>query len=54
MNPAVWVERHGRRRRDEPALAERERVHTTWVHWAARTASVDGWVAWSLGVASRK
>ena len=27
MNLAVWVERHGRRRPDDPALAEGERVH---------------------------
>jgi long-chain acyl-CoA synthetase len=38
MNPAVWVERHGRRRPDDPALADGERVHATWAGWAARTA----------------
>jgi hypothetical protein len=25
--PAGWVERHGRRRRDEPALADGTKVH---------------------------
>ena len=38
MNPAVWVERHGRGRRDDPALADGERVHATWGEFAARTA----------------
>ncbi len=38
MNPAVWVERHGRMRPDEPALAEGERVHATWATFARRTA----------------
>ncbi len=39
MNPAVWVERHGRLRPDDPALAEGERVHATWRTFAARTAA---------------
>ena len=30
MNPAVWVERHGRGRPDDPALADGERIHATW------------------------
>jgi acyl-CoA synthetase (AMP-forming)/AMP-acid ligase II len=38
MNPAVWVERQGRRRHDEPALADGERIHATWGEFAARTA----------------
>ena len=38
MNPAVWVERHGRRRPDDPALADGERVHASWGEFAARTA----------------
>ncbi len=38
MNLAVWVERHGRGRPDDPALAEGERVHATWATFAARTA----------------
>lgn len=40
MNPAYWVERHGRQRPDAPALAEGERVHATWRQWAAATRSV--------------
>ena len=39
MNLAVWVERHGRRRPDAPALAEGERVHADWATFAARTAA---------------
>ncbi|MFP5370002.1 MAG: AMP-binding protein, partial [Actinomycetes bacterium] len=38
MNLAAWVERHGRRRPDDPALAEGERVHADWRAFAARTA----------------
>jgi acyl-CoA synthetase (AMP-forming)/AMP-acid ligase II len=40
MNPAVWVERHGRLRPDAPAIAEGERVHADWGTFAARTAAV--------------
>src|SRR3954454_8119887 len=39
MNPAVWVERHGRLRPDDPALADGERVHASWATFAARTAA---------------
>ncbi len=39
MNPAVWVQRHGRLRPDAPALADGERVHATWATFAARTAA---------------
>ena len=39
MNLATWVERNGRRFRQEPALAEGERVHATWGEFAARTAA---------------
>ncbi len=42
MNPAVWVERHGRQRPDQPALAAGERVHATWAAWAATVAGVAG------------
>ncbi len=38
MNPAAWVERHARRRPDEPALAEGERVHASWGEFATRAA----------------
>jgi long-chain acyl-CoA synthetase len=40
MNPAAWVERHARRRRDDPAVAEGDRVHARWGEFAARTAGV--------------
>ena len=39
MNVAAWVQRHGRRRPHEPALADGERVHATWGTWAARVAA---------------
>src|SRR3954469_1538426 len=42
MNPAVWVQRHGRLRPGEPALADGERVHADWATFAARTAAVAG------------
>ena len=42
MNLAIWVERHGRRRPDDPALAEGERVHADWGAFAARTAAAAG------------
>lgn len=42
MNPAVWVERHGRLRPAAPALADGERVHATWAELAARTAAIAG------------
>ena len=39
MNLAVWVERHGRRRPGDPALADGERVHADWATFAARVAA---------------
>ncbi|MEP7114045.1 MAG: AMP-binding protein, partial [Ilumatobacteraceae bacterium] len=38
MNLAVWVERNGLLRPDNPALADGERVHADWASFAARTA----------------
>ena len=38
INPAAWVERHARRRPDDPALAEGDRVCASWGEFAARTA----------------
>ena len=38
MNLATWVERNGRLRPDEPALAEGERVHATWDAFAAQVS----------------
>ena len=40
MNPAVWVERHGRARPDDPALADGARVHASWGSFAGRVAGV--------------
>jgi long-chain acyl-CoA synthetase len=42
VNPAVWVQRHGRLRPGAPAIAEGERVHASWAAFAARTAAVAG------------
>jgi acyl-CoA synthetase (AMP-forming)/AMP-acid ligase II len=39
MNLAVWVDRHGRRRPDDPALADGVRVHANWGEFAARVAA---------------
>jgi acyl-CoA synthetase (AMP-forming)/AMP-acid ligase II len=50
MNLATWVERHGRRRRDEPALADGERVHATWSELAARVAGGAGGLRSGLGL----
>jgi long-chain acyl-CoA synthetase len=50
MNVATWVERHGRRLRDEPALADGERVHATWGTFAARTAAAAAGLHQSFGV----
>jgi acyl-CoA synthetase (AMP-forming)/AMP-acid ligase II len=50
MNLATWVERHGRRLRDRPAIAEGERVHATWAEFAARTAAVAGGLRDDLGL----
>ncbi len=50
MNLAVWVERHGRLRPDEPALAEGERVHASWAEFAARTASAASGLRESFGL----
>ena len=50
MNLAVWVERHGRRAPDEPALAEGERVHATWAELAARAAGTAAGLADELNL----
>jgi acyl-CoA synthetase (AMP-forming)/AMP-acid ligase II len=51
MNPAVWVERHGRARPYDPALADGERVHATWSTFATRMASASGGLRNELGLA---
>ena len=40
MNLASWVERHGRRTPDHPALGDGERVHADWRDFAARTGAI--------------
>lgn len=42
MNLAVWVERHGRQRPYDPALAEGVRIHAGWGELAARVAGAAG------------
>jgi len=51
MNLAVWVARHGRRRPDEPALADGERVHATWAEFAATAAGAAAGLRDGLGLA---
>ncbi len=50
MNPAIWVERHGRRRPEEPALAEGERVHATWSGFASTIAAAGGGLCHDFGL----
>lgn len=50
MNLATWVERHGRRLRDAPALAEGHRVHATWSEFAARVAAGAAGIRHELGL----
>jgi acyl-CoA synthetase (AMP-forming)/AMP-acid ligase II len=50
MNLATWVERHGRRRADSPAVAEGERVHATWAEFAAHTAGAAAGLRDDLGM----
>jgi acyl-CoA synthetase (AMP-forming)/AMP-acid ligase II len=50
MNLATWVERHGRRRPGDPALAEGERVHADWAMFAGRTANVAAGLRSELGL----
>jgi len=50
MNLAVWVERHGRRRPEDPALADGERVHADWRTFAARTAAAAGGLCEEFGL----
>ena len=50
MNLATWVERHGRRRPGEPALAAGERVHADWGTFAGRVAGVAAGLRDDLGL----
>ena len=50
MNLASWVERNGKRLRDEPAIAEGAQVHASWGQFAARTAAAAAGLGTSLGL----
>jgi acyl-CoA synthetase (AMP-forming)/AMP-acid ligase II len=50
MNPAVWLERHGRRRPDAAAIADGERVHATWRQWAGRSAGAAAGLREAFGL----
>jgi len=50
MNLATWVERHGRRRPGDPALAEGERVHADWATFAGRAARIAAGLRAELGL----
>ena len=50
MNPAIWVERHGRRLANLAALADGEQVHSTWAQFAGRTAAVASGFRDQLGL----
>jgi acyl-CoA synthetase (AMP-forming)/AMP-acid ligase II len=51
VNLAVWVERHGRRRPEAPALAHGERIHADWATFAARTAAAAAGLGEEFGLA---
>ena len=50
MNISVWVQRHGHRRPDAPALAVGERVHADWRTFAAHVAGAAGGLRDDLGL----
>ncbi len=49
MFPAIWVERQGRHRPSEPAIAVGERVHASWALFASRVAGLAGGLRHELG-----
>lgn len=51
MNPAVWLERHGRRLANAPALAEGERVHASWSQFALTAAGAAAGLRETFGLA---
>src|SRR2546430_1081792 len=53
MNPAAWVERHARRRPDDPALADGGRVHASWAGLAARRPEDPAWLFYTSGTTGR-
>ncbi len=50
MNLAVWVQRHGRGRPNDPALADGETVHARWGEFAARTAAAAAGLCAEFGL----
>jgi len=52
VNLAVWVQRHGRRRPEDPALAEGEQVHATWEQFAGRASAIAGGLRGGLGLSA--
>ena len=50
MNLAVWVQRHGRRRPDEPALGDGESVYATWKVFAERISAAASGLRSELGL----
>ena len=52
MNLAAWVERQGRLRPDDPAVAEGERVHADWRALAARVAGASAALRDGFGLSS--
>ena len=50
MNLAVWVQRQGFQRPDDPALAEGERVHASWSDFARTASAVAGGLRGDLGL----
>jgi long-chain acyl-CoA synthetase len=52
MNLAVWVERHGSLRPDDPAIADGDRVHANWATFAARTAAAGTGLRENFGLSA--
>ncbi len=50
MNLATWVDRNGRRLREEPALAVGGDVHATWADFARRVGAVAAGLRQQLGM----
>ena len=51
MNQAAWVERHARRRPDDPALAAGDRVRASWGEFATLTAGAAAGLRDHFGLA---
>ncbi len=52
MNLATWVERHGRCRPDDPALADGERVHAGWGAFATGVAGAAAGLRQEFGLST--